>query len=275
MLNLKSSTTLFKSLVVSGLLLSALAPQAHAQDAAEKGYEIAKRSDESDRGFKDHKVKMQMILRNAAGQEDVRDMRFSVKEEPNLDLGDKSLIIFDTPKDISGSALLSHAKILEPDDQWLFIPEDEMIKRISSRNKSGPFFGSEFAYEDFTAQELNKYKYKYLRQEACPNVPELTCDVVERYPQYERSGYARQIGWVDTTDFQNRKIEFYNRADSLIKSLDFLDYKQYEGKFWRPHLMKMVNHQTGKSTDLVYGPYSFDNGLTENDFVKGVLETLY
>ncbi|MAH05464.1 MAG: outer membrane lipoprotein-sorting protein [Alphaproteobacteria bacterium] len=218
---------------------------------------------------------MKMILRNASGQENIRDMRFSVLEDPNPDVGDKSLIIFDTPADISGTALLSHAKILEADDQWVFLPEDEKIKRISSKNKSGSFFSSEFAYEDFTAQELNKYKYNYLRQEPCPNAAELTCDVVERFPLYERSGYARQIAWVDTTYFQSRKIDFYNRRDSLMKSLDFLDYKQYEDKYWRPQLMKMQNHQTGKSTDLVYGPYSFNNGLSENDFVKGVLETLY
>jgi len=31
------------------------------------------------------------------------------------------------------------------------------VKRISSNNKSGPFTGSEFAYEDISSQEVDKY----------------------------------------------------------------------------------------------------------------------
>jgi hypothetical protein len=34
----------------------------------------------------------------------------------------------------------------------------------------------------------------------------------------------------------------------------------------------MVNHQTGKSTDLVYSDYSFGAGLGDNDFVRGALQ---
>ena len=256
------------------LLGSAFIP-AHAMTDEEKGYAIAKKSDESDRGFKDHKVTMKMVLKNAHGQETTREMRFTVKEVPDADMGDKSLIVFESPADVSGTALLSHAKILDPDDQWLFLPDLEKIKRISSKNKSGPFVGSEFAFEDFTAQELNKYKYKFLRQEPCPNATELTCDVVERYPQYARSGYTRQIGWTDTKHFQTRKIDFYDRKDTLLKTLDFLDYKLYNDQFWRVQLMRMQNHQTGKATDLVYEEYSFDNGLSDKDFQKGILNTLY
>lgn len=269
-------STLLRSAVLSGCFIFSLAAlPAYAMSDEEKGYEIAKKSDLSDSGFKDHKVSMKMILRNAQGQETTRDMRFSVKEVPNMDKGDKSLIIFDAPADIAGMALLSHTNILEADHQWLLFPESGKVARISSKNKSGSFAGSEFAFEDFTSQELNKYKYKFLRQEACPNVPSLTCDVVERFPLYERSGYSRQIGWTDTQDFQTRKIEFYDRKNDLLKTLDFLKYKKYDDKYWRVHLMKMDNHQTKKSTDLVYDAYSFDNGLDDKDFVKGVLDTLY
>ncbi len=57
-------------------------------------------------------------------------------------------------------------------------------------NKSVPFVGSEFAFEDFTGLELNKYEYRYLKEEACGD---MTCDVVERKPLYEHAGYSRQI----------------------------------------------------------------------------------
>lgn len=89
-----------------------------------------------------------------------------------------------------------------------------------------------------------------MREEACG---ELTCDVVERRPLYKDSGYTRQIGWVDQTDYQVRKLEYYDRKGSLLKTQLFEDYKLYDDKYWRAHVWRMENHQTGKSTDLFQG----------------------
>jgi hypothetical protein len=236
--------------------------------ADERGFEIAARSDRSDRGFGDSSVELKMVLRNAAGKEAERTLALNTLEVPDEGMGDRSLIVFSSPRDIDGTALLSHAKILDPDDQWLFLPALKRVKRISSVNKSGPFVGSEFAFEDFTALELNKYDYRYLRSEACEDLP---CDVVERTPRYEHSGYTRQVAWVDSEVFQIRKVEFYDRRGELLKTLTLEDYRQYEGAYWRAHLLRMVNHQTGKSTDLLYSDYRFGLSLGDADFDKGVL----
>ena len=258
--------------LAAGLIWSVAAvPSAGAESPEEKGFAIAARSDRSDRGFGDGRVELTMILRNAAGAEATRRLEIGTLEVPDEDLGDKSLIVFRSPADINGTGLLSHAKILEPDDQWLYLPALKRVKRISSVNKSGPFVGSEFAFEDFTALELKKYDYKYLRAEPCGA---LECDVVERYPRYEHSGYTKQISWIDQKDFQIRKVEFYDRRGDLLKTLDLEDYRLYADKFWRPHRLVMVNHQTGKSTDLIYKDYAFAMGLGRNDFVKGVLRRL-
>ena len=237
--------------------------------AAEKGWEVAARSDRSDRGFGDSLVDLEMILRNAAGKTTTRDLRIYTLEVPSEDQGDKSLVVFESPADIEGTALLTHAHILDPDDQWLYLPALKRVKRISSVNKSGPFVGSEFAFEDFTALELEKYTYEWIREEPCGD---LTCDLVARFPRYEHSGYTKQLSWVDQTVFQVRKVEFYDRRDSLLKTLEMTEYRQYEGAWWRAHRFAMVNHQTGKSTDLVYSDYQFGTGLSASDFVPGALQ---
>ncbi len=161
----------FVSLLLYGVLAVGLVNIARADSvdgltAEDRGYAVAARSDRSDRGFADSKVELKMVLRNKAGKETTRSLRLTTLEIPNEDLGDKSLIIFDTPVDIEGTALLSHARILDPDDQWLYLPALKRTKRISSVNKSGPFVGSEFSFEDFTALELNKYDYRYIGEEA-------------------------------------------------------------------------------------------------------------
>ncbi|MFQ5937221.1 MAG: outer membrane lipoprotein-sorting protein [Acidiferrobacterales bacterium] len=242
---------------------------AAVQTLEQKGFEISARSDRSDRGFHDSVVDLKMILRNRAGKEATRTLQFRTLEIPDEGVGDKSLIVFDSPRDINGTALLSHAKILDPDHQWLYLPALKRVKRISSVNKSGPFVGSEFAYEDFTALELNKYDYKWLREERCG---EFTCDVVERFPRYEHSGYTKQVTWIDQDVFQIRKIEFYDRRGDLLKTLTLEDYRQYENAYWRAHKFAMVNHQTGKSTDLVWNSYRFRTGLSKRDFDRNTLK---
>ncbi|MDO3380921.1 outer membrane lipoprotein-sorting protein [Gilvimarinus algae] len=237
----------------------------------DKGFEIAARSDRSDLGFSDSEVELSMVLRNAAGEESSRRLRIATLEKENEEVGDKSVVVFSTPKDIEGTALLSHAKILEPDDQWLFLPALKRVKRISSANKSGPFVGSEFAFEDFTAIELNKFEYRFLRTESCGS---LQCDVLERRPRYDSSGYTKQISWVDQTDFQIRKVEFYDRRGDLLKVLSLEDYRQYSNGAWRPHTLHMENKQTNKQTTLRYGNYVFNQGLDDRDFVKSKLQRL-
>ncbi len=176
--------SLLRNSAAALLFAAAIAP-AIAETPEQKGFAIAARADRSDRGFTDSRVEMKMVLRNAAGQEASRTLALNTLEVPDEQLGDKTLIVFDSPADIDGTALLSHAKILDADDQRLYLPALKRIKRISSVNKSGPFVGSEFAFEDFTALELNKYTYKYLREEPCGD---MTCDVVERKPRYEHWG---------------------------------------------------------------------------------------
>ena len=53
---------------------------------------------------------------------------------------------------------------------------------------------------------------------------------------------------------------------SLLKTLTFGEYKVYLEKFWRPSVYKMVNHQTGKSTDLFVENIKFKVGLSKSDF---------
>jgi hypothetical protein len=260
------------------LLLVALPAQAQTEvegsvagEAAVKGFDLSARSDRSDRGFSDSKVEMTMTLRNAAGKESSRELLLTTLEVPDESVGDKSLIIFTSPPDIDGTALLSHAHILEADDQWLYLPALRRIKRISSANKSGPFVGSEFSFEDFTAQELNKFSYRYVGEQACG---EMRCDVIERKPLYEYSGYARQLAWLDQQVFQVRQVEYYDRRGDLLKTLNMNDYREYSGGVWRTHKMDMLNHKTGKSTELRFGTYVFSNGLQDRDFEKSVLKRI-
>lgn len=252
-------------LTASLLLLGASVIQ--AQTAEEKGLEIAKKSDAQDSGWQDQTADLIMILRNKRGDEAKREIRTRALEIQGD--GDKSMSIFDTPADVKGTAFLSFTHALKPDDQWLFLPALKRVKRITSRNKSGPFMGSEFAYEDLTSQEVEKYTYKWLRDE---NINGKPAHVIESYPAYKHSGYKRLINWVDQGHLRPVKTEFYDRKNSPLKTLTYFDYKEYLPGIFRADRFEMINHQTGKSTTLMWSNYSFKNGLSDRDFNKNSLK---
>ena len=252
--------------IIAGLMM-ATSPT-WAQTPEEKGLAVAEEADRRDLGWHDNESTMKMVLRNRNGDESVRELRRQVFESNEDGRGDKSIIVFDTPRDIDGTALLSHTKILEPDDQWLYLPALRRVKRISSGNKSGPFVGSEFAYEDLVSQEVDKYSYRWLRDETCGDTE---CFVVERYPLYENSGYTRQVVWYDKDEYRVQRIDFYDRKDALLKTLTYHGYQEYQGEYWRADRMSMENHQNGKSTDLLFERWEFSVGLKENAFTPSRL----
>lgn len=240
-----------------------------AQSPAERGRAIMEEADRRDTGWGDLQVGLEMILTNKEGESARRVMRMNILER--TEDGDMSVIVFDHPRDIDGTALLTHSHKVGDDDQWLYLPTVKRSKRISGANKSGSFVGSEFSYEDLTSQEVEKYTYAFLREEACG---EVECFVLDRFPVDEDSGYTRQTVWVDKAEYRLQRIAFFDRKDAHLKSLEFEDYRRYLDRYWRALTLRMTNHQTGKGTDLVFEDYRFGTGLDDGDFRKNSLSRL-
>lgn len=177
---------LSRLIFLSSLLLIPLL--AHAETPEQKGMAIAVEADKRDTGFKDFTSNMVMELRNKQGDTSTRTIRLKTLEV--IGDGDKSMSIFDKPADVKGTAFLTFSHAIKPDEQWLYLPALKRVKRINSKNKSGPFMGSEFAYEDLASQEVEKYTYKYIRDEKIKTAefPDgVDTFVIERYPAYEHS----------------------------------------------------------------------------------------
>ena len=253
---------------LSILLMLTLAPLAsYGGPAEKKGMEIAKKADAADNGWKDLSSSMVMTLKDQHNRVVTRAIRNKTMEVPGD--GDKSLIIYDAPPDLKGTAFLSFTHVNKPDDQWLYLKSLKRVKRISSNNKSGPFMGSEFSYEDISSPELDKYEYKYIKDEKVNGVDSYK---VEQIPTYKYSGYEKIITWYNKSTYRPEKQVFYDRKGSKLKTLKFIQYKKYLGKFYRPDKMYMVNHLSGKTTTLIYKNYKFQNNYTDSDFDVNALK---
>ena len=258
-----------KALTVIAAVVSAgivAGPAVVAETPEERGVSIALEVDARDSGFGNWVSTAKMILRDKQGGEAVRTFRMMALEQK--DDGDKTLAFFDRPPDLAGTAVLTYSHALVPDDQWLFLPEVKRVKRISSQNKAALFMGSEFAYEDLSSWEVKKYRYKYLRDDTLDGND---CFVVENTPAYADSAYSKQIEWVDKQIYQPRRLDYYDRQGRLLKTMTFSGYQQYLGKHWRASEQVMQNHQTGKATQIIWGPYKFKTTIHESEFTPEAL----
>jgi outer membrane lipoprotein-sorting protein len=263
--------------IIAVLLTSGVGAGVYAQaidssvPPAERGRAIAREVERREQGFGDTVTELTMTLTNAEGRERTRRLTWRTLEVNEPDEGDKSLTVFHEPRDIGGTAFLSHTHIDRDDDQWLYLPALKRVKRIPSTNKSSAFVGSEFSYEDLLSDEVEKFTYRWLKDEGCG---EWQCHVVERRPRYENSGYTKQVIWIDQREFRAVRIEYYDKKERLQKTLEFEDYRHYLERHWRAHIMRMVNHQTKKTTTLSFSTFEFQTGLTARDFDPSVLRRL-
>ncbi len=102
---MKKSLLLATAFVLS-TLFSPAGP-AKATDRVAEGKRIATEWDMRDTGFGDTRAYMKMELVNRHGQKSVRKMRTDSFEIASHDEGDKSLVLFEHPRDVKGTAFLS------------------------------------------------------------------------------------------------------------------------------------------------------------------------
>ncbi len=236
-----------------------------SQSPEEKGLLIAKSYKKANTGFKDFQASVEMIINSRGSQK--KQMYFQLKVlETNG--GDKSLFKFNRPKSVKGTAFLSFTQRIGEDEQWIFLPSLKRVKRISSPNKSASFMGSGLSYEDLNSFELEKFSYKFLRNEVFSNE---NFKVVRQVPQYENSGYKYIDVWYNTSKNIIGKMVFYDRKESLLKTLTYSNRRLFQNKFWKARMVSVENHQTGETTVLNFTNFRFNTGLTNKNFNKNSL----
>jgi hypothetical protein len=246
----------------SALLLSlapatAVGPADTAADQV-KAREIEVQADALQKDYKAERRQMTLTLISAQGQQSVRKVTYESLE--GADRQDKTLISFVYPPDMKGVSLLTYEHTVGDDDQWLYLPSLQRVKRIASSNKSGSFMGSEFAYEDLVVRQLENFDYRYLREEV---VDGKRCHVIERLPRDKNSGYSKIIRWRLADSLQELKSEYYDRKGELLKVRIMEGHHQVAG-IWRVNRITVTNVQTNKKSVL-----SFDEIAIKIDIPAG------
>ena len=258
------------------LLLTATSPaiatRGAALPAADEGERIFAEVSRRDRGYGDQQASVSMQLKRKSGSTATRLMDIATLEVPND--GTRTMVTFNSPLDVKGTKVLTYSREASTagnDEQWIFLPAFKRVKQISDANKATSFMGSEFTYEDINSLnvQLQEFSYRFVKADELDGT---ACTVVERVPRYARSGYKRQLAWIDTSRYIVLKVEYYDTKDVLLKTLTLGKFRQYLDTLWRADEMVMTNHQSGDATRLAWSNYRFKTGLNPNDFSATALK---
>ncbi|MBQ4861088.1 outer membrane lipoprotein-sorting protein [Pseudoalteromonas sp. MMG013] len=263
---MKNKVSILSQLLVVSMTLL-LAHNTYASSEQLNAEELMGKRKQHNSGWRSSEVALNMVLTMSNGQQSTRSLRAKALEV--IGDGDKSLSVFDTPRDVSGVAFLNHSHVGKLDNQWLYLPSLKRVKRISSNNKSSSFMGSEFSYEDMSSFEVEKYTYG---SAVIAELEGKQVYVVESIPKAKSSGYSKLKTWLDTTHYQPLKVEFFDKRGGLLKNLALSGYKKYDNGVWRAHQLRMKNIQNARETELSYQPFNFNIVLNDKDFNKNVLK---
>lgn len=215
----------------------------------------------------DSSAQVEMLL-NKNGKLKKRRILFSY----GLDKGNSerlTLMRFTEPKDVDGTGLLSKDYLGDNNDQWLYLPSLDRVRRISSKRKGGRFVGSDFFYEDLRDREVNMDLHQ-LKGEG--KAGKVSCLLLESIPvKKTNSIYTKRLSCIHPKILLPLWTEFYKKKDKPIKRLKAKRIKKYQG-YWTIFESVMDNLKKGTSTQLITQKIRYNQSIPESLFTQRGLE---
>jgi hypothetical protein len=180
-----------------------------------------------------------------------------------------NLVRFLGPKDIAGTGLLSIDKADGSNEQWLYLPALDRVRRIAGDRKGGRFVGSDIYYEDLQVRNPASDRHRLLGKET---VGGAACDVLESIPADAASSvYRKRVSWVDPQTLLAMRIDYFEKDDSTpSKRWILLARKQNQG-FWTVTDSKIADLQSGHETRMVVESVQYDRKLPAKLFTSQAL----
>lgn len=247
-----------------------------AQAADLTGREIMEKQKERHKVKSESAVETMLLVDKNNNQEKRQVKRYA--KEVGKDLH-RYLVVFMSPADIKGTALLTWEQKGRENDQWLYLPAQKKMQRIAKGSKKNYFMGTDFTYEDMEPEDINNFHYTVLRTENINHDGKnYECYVIEAVPANEakkqESGYSKRILWIEKKNLLTLKGEFYDRRDRLQKTQTCHELENVGGTVWRAKKTLMHHHEknhktiTGVITRQINTPID-DSVFTERFILSG------
>lgn len=231
------------TLLITGLLT------VNVSALAITGREVMERADDRETGNTQHAL-MGMDLIDENGEVSPRTIEvWAIKYgDPEADLR-KVVMEFKSPASVADTRFLQVENEDIDDDQWIYLPGLQRVRRISSSQGEDSFMGSDFSYDDMESRNIDEYNYELLREE---KLNKYGCYVVKSIPKDpEDSNYKQSISWITKKHYIPVKVKMFSKDTGKLQKLMTVkqNIKKING-IWTVFSTTMKDLESGHSTEL-------------------------
>jgi hypothetical protein len=193
-----------------------------------------------------------MVMIDRSGNRDTRKVkRYSRVEEDGTV---KFLLLFDSPEEISGVALLATRETSGETIKHVYLPAfgEQLIESVST-GLDGKFLGTDFSIENITGEVLDDYIYVRRPDKKINNVEYFEIDVYRMEDGFTEnmlstSKQALRRHSISKNNFYITKTEYFDHQGRVYKKQSHHDLRAVEGDMWRADMILMEdskeNHQS-------------------------------
>ena len=213
----------------------------------------------------DGRAEARMIIVDSKGNKQMR--QFTILRKDNADLGDQQMLVFfSRPSNVKGTVFRVNKKVASHDDRWLYLPELDLVKRISAGDKRTSFVGAHFYYEDVSGRNPAEDNFTllavdddYYQIKATPKQPESV-----EYAYYQVS--------IDKQSYLPMQVRYFDKKNNAIREMKVLKVKNIQG-YPTVTKAKITQLADGSYTEMQFRRIKYNLSLPENIFSERSLRT--
>ena len=230
------------------------------------GRQIAERVDAVDTS-RDSVSQLQMVVERG-GQQLVRRLEINSRHYTDVD---RDLIRFLAPEDVRNVNYLTwnYKDPQRENDMWVYLPTENLVRRISGGGRKGSFMRSDLANEDMEDRQIDDDVHRLIRSEPCGGVQ---CRVVEmKGVDTRNSNYSRRLVWIRSDIWQPVEVHYYDQRDKHVKTARYGGFQQIDG-IWSKTRAVIETLSTRSRTVLVWQKIQYNVGLPDALFEHTALK---
>lgn len=193
----------------------------------------------------------------------------------------KTVFFIEHPLDKKGIAYLGWLRpsgSAEQDDEWIYLPELRMVRRIAHRDHDHSHDDDEFSgsvltrdHLDPRSPDLDDHKLLGIKKENGRQY-----FVIESTPKHSASHqghsdsviFHKRISWIEQGSHQLHRVQFYKHQKEVLNMT--ISWHQVE-QFWMWKKVQATHLRTGNQTTLDIKNIKINNGLKDRQFSKRAL----
>jgi len=239
-------------------LMICMATSLQAQEDNDGSYDDAIGLDIMNEVYKRHQQftfiyeEQSMVMMDRNGDRDMRKVRRYSRVEDDGSV--KFLLLFDSPNEINGVALLANRDASGNTNKHIYLPGfgEQLIENVSS-GRDGNFLGTDFSIENLVGEALEEYIYV---RKADKKINDTEFFVIDAYRREDiineamlsEQNQVNRRHFISKNNFFITRTEYCNKQGKVFKTQSHHDLKPVDGKMWRANMILMEdskeNHQS-------------------------------